>query len=171
MGIDIDGLMDKLRSTVLVRKLRINDFFKEFDRLRSGYCSKAHFRTAMSISNLALTEAELGLLEETYAHPSANDKFAWKDFTEALLLVFNQRGLEQAPLTDGQLTYVPGTESPNPSYVPTKQVTQREITPEEDERINAVLDRFASMCLATRCSCCLQRMMRCSQTHLWRTLL
>jgi len=148
--IDLEGLMDKLRSRVLVRKLRINDFFKEFDRLRSGYCSKPQFRTAMSIADMGLTEPELGLLEETYSHPNAQDKMAWKDFTEGLLLVFNQRGLEKNPLTDGQLTYVPGTESLNPAYVPTKTVTQREITPEEDARINDVLDRFAAMCSVKR---------------------
>jgi len=148
--IDLEGLMDKLRSRVLVRKLRINDFFKEFDRLRSGYCSKAHFRSAMGVANLNLTEAELGLLEEAYGHPNAEDKFAWVDFSEALLLVFNQRNLEKQPLTDGQLTYVPGTESLNPQYVPTKTVTQREISPEEDDRINAVLDRFAALCQVKR---------------------
>merc|ERR1711988_425401 len=99
---------------------------------------------------MGLTEPELGLLEETYSHPNAEDKMAWKDFTEGLLLVFNQRGLEKNPLTDGQLTYVPGTESLNPAYVPTKTVTQREITPEEDARINDVLDRFAAMCSVKR---------------------
>jgi len=104
----------------------------------------------MGIADLSLTEPELGLLEETYAHPTAHDKFAWKDFTEALLLVFNQRELEQHPLTDGQLTYVPGTESLNPSYVPTKKVTQREISDEEDQLINNVLDKFAAMCQVQR---------------------
>merc|ERR1711988_1842988 len=89
---------------------------------------------------MGLTEPELGLLEETYSHPNAEDKMAWKDFTEGLLLVFNQRGLEKNPLTDGQLTYVPGTESLNPAYVPTKTVTQREITPEEDALCLRYLD-------------------------------
>ena len=136
----------------MIRKIRINDFFSEFDRLRSGYCSKAHFRSAMSIANLILTEAELGLLEETYSHPNADDKFACKDFCEALLLVFNQRNLEKEPLKDGQLTYVPGTESLNPQYVPTKTVTQRQITQEEDDRINTCLDRFAALCQVKRLS-------------------
>jgi len=148
--IDLEGLMDKLRSRVLVRKVRIDQFFKEFDRLRSGYCSKAQFRSGLSIANFDLTEPELGLLEDSFGHANAEDKIAWKDFTEALNLVFNQRELEKAPLTDGQLTYVPGTESLNPAYVPTKTVTQREVTDSEDARINEVLDKFAAMCQVKR---------------------
>jgi len=142
--------MDKLRSRVLVRKVRVDQFFKEFDRLRSGYCSKAHFRSALSIGDFDLTEPELSLLEGSFGHANADDKVAWKDFTEAINLVFNQRGLEKNPLTDGQLTYVPGTESLNPAYVPTKTVTERQISPEEDHRINEVLDRFAAMCQVRR---------------------
>jgi len=148
--IDLDGLMDKLRSRVLVRKLRIQDFLSEFDGLRSGYISKPQFRTGMAIGDVMLTEPELGLLEQAYAHPTADDKFAWREFVQAINLVFNQPGLEKNPLLDGQLTYVPGTESLNPSYVPTKTVTQKEISSDDDARINDILDRFAAMCQVKR---------------------
>ena len=148
--IDIEGLMDKLRSRILVRKVRIEDFFSEFDGLRSGYVSKAQFRCGMSIADINLTEPEFGLLEQAYAHPTAEDKFAWREFTDAINLVFAQPGLEKNPLTDAQITYVPGTESLNPAYVPTKTVTQKEISEEEDARINAVLDNFAAMCQVKR---------------------
>jgi len=137
--IDFEGLMDKLRSHVLVKSLRINSFFQDFDTLRSGYVSKPNFRSALSIANLILTDAELGLLEQHYRHPNKQDRISWRGFCDDMNLVFNQQGLEANPMIDANLRYVPGTESLNPSYVPTKEVTLRTVTEDEDQRISDIL--------------------------------
>jgi Ca2+-binding EF-hand superfamily protein len=140
--IDFEGLIDKLRSHVLVKQLRVNEFFMDFDRLRSGYVSKAHFRSGLAIVGLTLTDAELGLLEAQYRHPTADDRVNWRAFTDDLNLVFNQKEMESAPTMDGNLRYVPGTESLNPMYVPTKVVTMRTVSDDEDARINGILEAF-----------------------------
>jgi len=140
--IDFEGLLDKLRSHVLVKSLRMNEFFQDFDKLRSGYVSKAHFRSGLSITNLFLTDAELGLLEAQYRHPTFDDKVSWRSFCDDLNLVFNQKEMESQPTMDGNLRYVPGTESLNPMYVPTKEVTMRTVSEDEDARIDNLIQRF-----------------------------
>eukprot|EP00656_Telonema_subtile_P042078 TRINITY_DN4750_c0_g1_i1.p1 TRINITY_DN4750_c0_g1~~TRINITY_DN4750_c0_g1_i1.p1 ORF type:complete len:1197 (+),score=405.96 TRINITY_DN4750_c0_g1_i1:120-3710(+) len=137
--IDLEGLLDKLRSHVLVKSIRVKSFFQDFDRLRSGFVSKPNFRSAMAIANLMLTEPELALLETQYQHPNATDKVNWRSFTDDMDLVFNQKGLEANPLTDGNLRYVPGSDSLNPNYVPTKEGALRTVSEQEDQRISAIL--------------------------------
>jgi Ca2+-binding EF-hand superfamily protein len=129
---------------VLVKAIRVNQFFQDFDGLRSGFCSKPHFRSALSVAGLCLTEPELGLLEQQYRHPTANDRVCWKSFADDMNLVFNQQGFEQQPRLDGNLRYVPGTESLNPNYIPTKEVTLRTVSEQEDQRISDILESCVS---------------------------
>jgi hypothetical protein len=52
--LDIDfnlkDIIDKIKHTVKINRIRLNEFFKDFDILRKGICSKAKFRTALDMA-------------------------------------------------------------------------------------------------------------------------
>jgi hypothetical protein len=52
--LDIDfnlkDIIDKIKHTVKIHRIRLSEFFKDFDTLRKGICSKAKFRTALDMA-------------------------------------------------------------------------------------------------------------------------
>jgi hypothetical protein len=52
LGIDfkVKDIIDKIKYTVKINRIRLMEFFKDFDTLRKGHCSKAKFRTALDMA-------------------------------------------------------------------------------------------------------------------------
>jgi len=46
-GVMFDELIDRLRSEVVMKRIRIKEFFKDIDKLRKGYCSADQFRRVL----------------------------------------------------------------------------------------------------------------------------
>lgn len=49
---------DRLRALVVMKRVRIEEFFKDFDKLRKGKVTINQFTTILSMLNFNLTEAE-----------------------------------------------------------------------------------------------------------------
>ena len=56
LDFNIGDIIDKIKNTVKINRIRLNEFFEDFDPLRKGTCSKAKFRTALDMANLHLRE-------------------------------------------------------------------------------------------------------------------
>ena len=65
----VNDLVDRLKKDVFRSRLRLREFFKDFDSLRSGVITAAKFRTALEISGLVLSDPELTKLSRHYADP------------------------------------------------------------------------------------------------------
>jgi hypothetical protein len=52
LGIDfrVKDIIDKIKYIVKINRIRLMEFFKDFDTLRKGHCSKAKFRTALDMA-------------------------------------------------------------------------------------------------------------------------
>lgn len=48
----------RLQALVVMKRVRIEEFFRDFDKLRKGKVTVPQFRTVLSMLNFALTEAE-----------------------------------------------------------------------------------------------------------------
>ena len=94
----LKDIMDKIKHTVKINRIRLNLFFEDFDPLRKGTCTKAKFRTALDMANLNLREEEFQFLENFYSVPDQEDKVFYKDLVEEVETVFTLKSLEKDPL-------------------------------------------------------------------------
>ena len=67
LNFNIKDVMDKIKHTVKINRIRLNEFFEDFDTLRKGTCTKAKFRTALDMANLNLRAEEYLVLEDYYS--------------------------------------------------------------------------------------------------------
>lgn len=50
LDFNIKDIMDKIKHRVKINRIRLNEFFQDFDGLRKGVCTKAKFRTALDMA-------------------------------------------------------------------------------------------------------------------------
>ena len=81
---NIKDILDKIKHTVKINRIRLNEFFEDFDPLRKGTCSKAKFRTALDMANLHLRSEEFDILEKFYNINEEEDKVYYKDLVKNL---------------------------------------------------------------------------------------
>jgi len=98
LDFNIKDIMDKIKHTVKINRIRLSEFFEDFDPLRKGSCTKAKFRTALDMANLHLRAEEFDVLERYYNIPEEEDKVFYKDLIEEVETVFTVKGLEKDPL-------------------------------------------------------------------------
>lgn len=48
VAVDFDTAMTRIKKTVFKQRIRVKDFFVDFDRLNSGYVHPNHFLSALS---------------------------------------------------------------------------------------------------------------------------
>jgi Ca2+-binding EF-hand superfamily protein len=95
---NIKDILDKIKHTVKINRIRLNEFFEDFDPLRKGTCTKAKFRTALDMANLHLRSEEFDILEKFYSVNEEEDKVYYKDLVEEVETVFTIKNLEKNPL-------------------------------------------------------------------------
>eukprot|EP00325_Prymnesiales_sp_UTEX-LB-985_P021179 CAMPEP_0174724118 /NCGR_PEP_ID=MMETSP1094-20130205/42633_1 /TAXON_ID=156173 /ORGANISM="Chrysochromulina brevifilum, Strain UTEX LB 985" /LENGTH=481 /DNA_ID=CAMNT_0015925285 /DNA_START=43 /DNA_END=1484 /DNA_ORIENTATION=- len=95
--INIDQLMFRLKADVFKSRLRLREFFRDFDPLRTGICTVAKFRTAVDESGLKLTDPEFTTLSTHFADPTDPKRMRYDDFLNQLDTVFNTAGMEADP--------------------------------------------------------------------------
>ena len=54
LDFNIKDILDKIKHTVKINRIRLNEFFEDFDPLRKGTYTKTKFRTALDMANLHL---------------------------------------------------------------------------------------------------------------------
>jgi hypothetical protein len=59
---DIDDVLAKIRQFCCENRLRLSEFFRDFDKLRSGFITKAQFRIGMNMGKIVLSGNEFNLL-------------------------------------------------------------------------------------------------------------
>lgn len=75
--------------------MRIEEFFRDFDKLRKGRVTVPQFRSVLSMLNFALTAEEFDSLAQKY------DQEGWfnhKDFCATINLAFTKKGIDKDPV-------------------------------------------------------------------------
>jgi len=101
--VDVQHLMERLRHHVLVNRVRVNQYFADFDPLRSGSVTKTRFERGLSYMGLCsigqhhLTAGQLAAICHIYEVPDDPLKVAWTRFAADMESVFTLPNLEYTP--------------------------------------------------------------------------
>jgi len=58
----VEAVIDKIKELVMKRRIRLLEFFKDYDKLKSGRILRANFKRALDLGGLGLTVDEIDLL-------------------------------------------------------------------------------------------------------------
>ncbi|KAH6602294.1 hypothetical protein BASA61_001247 [Batrachochytrium salamandrivorans] len=88
---------DKIRSHVGSKRIRISEFFKDFDKLRSYSIRRADFIRGLGCIGLHLSEFECDIIAERYRDEGKQGYFKWKEFEKEIDQVSGELHLESLP--------------------------------------------------------------------------
>ncbi|CAH3198754.1 unnamed protein product [Porites evermanni] len=80
--------MYKIKCKVMKERMRLNEFFKDYDKLRTGRILKTLFPRAMDLSSLKLTKVEVEQLMERYTAFGYPDYVNYTAFVEEIESIF-----------------------------------------------------------------------------------
>jgi len=83
---DVD-ILDKVKSIVAERRLRLHGSFLDFDRLRRGVCSLGQVRTVFTILRIEIDSKEIEVLARIFADGKQQGMFNYRDFCSTVCLV------------------------------------------------------------------------------------
>lgn len=135
---DIEDVIARIRQRCKEERVRIGEFFRDFDKLRSGFITEAQFRIGLNMAKLVMSNNEFGLLCEHFQAPKEGKHVKWKEFSDRVDEVFTQKGLEKrvdAVVEEARTMTVYGRTKP----------TKAEVSVAED-----VVRRFKEMLLRHR---------------------
>ena len=115
---DVDDIIAKLRQCCKEQRIRISEFFRDFDKLRSGSITEAQFRIGLNMSKIVLSGAEFRALCEKFQSPKNGAHILWRQFADCVDEVFTKKNLEQSVdivLDDARTQSFYGTAVPDQS--------------------------------------------------------
>lgn len=95
--VSVDALIARLKADVFRARLRLREFFKDFDPLRAGVVSEAKFRTALDESGLKLNDPEMQQLASHFADPTDRKRVRYEALLSQIESVFTTAGMETDP--------------------------------------------------------------------------
>ena len=93
-----DDVEDRIRATVVMKRIRLEEFFLDFDKLRKGKILRGHFKQVLSMINFNLTEEEYDVLCARYRTADPEFKIDYKAFAASINSAFTVYGIQKDPL-------------------------------------------------------------------------
>ncbi|CAK1543733.1 unnamed protein product [Leptosia nina] len=92
-------LMLRVQEFVMQRRVRVSEFFRDYDPLNSGRISPQQFRRALDIMGFSAIMSDLEMLCVTrhYLDPNRPDRVCWRTFEDDCDQVFTTKELEKHP--------------------------------------------------------------------------
>jgi len=79
-----------------MKRIRIEEFFKDFDKLRKGKVTIPQFKSILSsMLKFQLTEDEFDSIAEKYR--TSDDLFSYVDFCHTINAAFTKKGIDKNP--------------------------------------------------------------------------
>jgi Ca2+-binding EF-hand superfamily protein len=94
---DPSDVEQRLQAMVVMKRVRIEEFFRDFDKLRKGKVTVTQFKTVLSMLNFNLTEDEFESLAKKY---NADGMFNYYDFTHVINSAFTKKGIDKDPVAN-----------------------------------------------------------------------
>jgi Ca2+-binding EF-hand superfamily protein len=92
---DIEDVIARIRSTCLQQRIRVAEFFRDFDKLRSGFITQAQFRIGLNRAKIVLSSQEFQQLCEYFNAPKEGGHVKWREFSDQVDEVFTKKNLEK----------------------------------------------------------------------------
>ncbi len=93
--IDVEDVCARIRQVCSQRRIRISEFFRDFDKLRTGYITNAQFRIGLNLGKVQISSEEFKLLTEYFKAPKEGEHICWKVFCDSIDQVFTKKELEK----------------------------------------------------------------------------
>ncbi len=93
---DIDDVITRIRVLCKQQRIRISEFFRDFDRLRSGHITAAQFRIGLTMAKCPISTQEFDHLTTHFKAPKEGAHVRWRDFSERVDEIFTTKGLEKS---------------------------------------------------------------------------
>ncbi|XP_003693091.1 uncharacterized protein LOC100867927 [Apis florea] len=96
-------IIQRIQRHILEHRIRISEFFKDFDPLNAGKTTISNFRRGLdglqvsSLGRLYLAETEIDALIALYKDPNDPDRVCWRTFEDDIDKVFTVKELEKLP--------------------------------------------------------------------------
>ena len=90
----VQDVVEKIQKIVKQKSLRINEFMKDYDPLRSGSITIPQFLSSLSMLKLYLSRKEAQLLCDKYGNPEKEGEVLWTKFADDIDIVFVVKNLE-----------------------------------------------------------------------------
>ena len=90
---NLEDLLGRLRNIVKQNRIRLSEFIRDFDRLRSGFVTMNQIRSAFSMAKLPLSDAEYKLICNSYSLDETRINYI--RLIDDIDSVFTQKGLEK----------------------------------------------------------------------------
>ena len=88
----------RLQAAVVMKRVRIEEFFNDFDKLRKGNVLKNQLQTILSMLNFRLTQEEFESLANKYKTNDPECRFNYRDFCANINSAFTTYGIQKCPL-------------------------------------------------------------------------
>lgn len=92
---DVDDVLARIRQKCKQQGIRISEFFRDFDRLRSGYITAAQFRIGLTMAKTQISQSEFEMLSRQFKAPKEGEHVKWREFSDRVDEVFTTKGLEK----------------------------------------------------------------------------
>ena len=122
----------RLQHAIVMKRVRVEEFFLDFDKLRKGHVTKTQFESVLSMLSFNLTRAEYDSLYEKYKTPEG--KFNYVAFCASINSAFTSYGIQKDPTKKVAAVTVDNTVHARRKYL--------DMTPEEVATIENILKEY-----------------------------
>lgn len=92
------SIVDKLRAKVVEKRVRIKEYFQDFDHLKKGFCKASQVKTVLTICDLGKTVTAADYEELLHRYEREDGMFCYGDFCADVDREFATPNLEKDPL-------------------------------------------------------------------------
>ena len=91
----VQDVIEKIQKITKQKSLRISEFMRDHDPLRSGSITANKFFESLSMLKIYLSRKEAQMLAEKYANPDKEGEVLWTKFADDIDIVFVVKNLEK----------------------------------------------------------------------------
>ena len=91
----MEDVIEKIQKITKQKSLRISEFMRDYDPLRSGSITSSQFLSSLSMLKVYLSQKEAKMLIEKYANPDKEGEVLWTKFADDIDVVFVVKHLEK----------------------------------------------------------------------------
>jgi len=129
-------LIRYIKQTIKRDRIRLEEYYRDFDKLRHGKITAAQFYAGLDAAGFLLAREEMALLGDEYACREVDSMgkhwIAWKTFVDDVENVFTVKGLEQKPHHD-----LKSLETREGQFGGV--VVDKDLSPDEEEHVKRVM--------------------------------
>jgi hypothetical protein len=93
---DVEDVLARIRLFCKQQRTRVSEFFRDFDKLRSGHITDAQFRIGLNMAKIVLSSTEFEQVIKQFKAPKEGRHVCWKEFSDSIDEVFTKKHLEKA---------------------------------------------------------------------------